>query len=132
MRSFVLATFFLLSALTWHGLAEESLPETRFSKWLEEKELGLFATALDKGGFYPIRAEGRLRNDKREFRIAFDRQPQGVRWWYCWFYNMDEDSYRRFREVRLGQGYAEIAHQEFVGEDGKPHHQVVWRKIEQP
>jgi len=114
------------------GSADETLPETRFCKWLEEKELGQFAGALDKAGFYPIRAEGRLHNDRREFRIAFDRHPQGVHWWYCWFFNMDETSYHEFREKRLAQGYTEIAHQEFVGEDGKPHHQVVWRKIEQP
>lgn len=132
MRLFFLAALFLSLALTGGARAEEPLPEARFSKWLGETELGDFATALGKGGFYPIRAEGRLRDNRREFRIAFDRQPQGVRWWYCWFYNMDEASYLKFREVRLGQGYTEIAHQEFVGEDGQPHHQVVWRKIEQP
>jgi hypothetical protein len=114
------------------SLAQAPLPEERFCQWLGEKELGQFADALGRGGFYPIHAEGRLHKGRREFRIAFDRHPQGVRWGYCWFFNMDEGSYRQWREKRLSQGYTEIAHQEFIGEDSQPHHQVVSRKIDRP
>jgi hypothetical protein len=132
MRSLLAGLFIVLSCART-GLAQaDALPEERFCKWLSEPALGQFADALGKAGFYPIRAEGRLRATKREFRIAFDRQPSGVHWWYCWYYNMDDDFYRTLHEKRLGQGYNEISHQEFTGEDGKLHHQVVWRKIQQP
>ena len=132
----VIILFVALTPFTPSGFAEappsiEYTPE-RYSKWLSEPDLGEFGKWFDKAGFWPLRVEGRLKDNKEQFRVIFERMPLSGQFGYYWWFNMEEDFYQARRAELAKTGFTEVSLQKFTTDNGETRYQAIWRKIEQP
>ncbi len=128
--------FLLLLAFTPAGFSEApssvDYPPERYSNWMSEPDLGQFGKWFDKAGFWPVRVEGRLKDNKEEFRVVFERQPLTGKRWYYWWFNMEEDFYRARHAELAEKGFVETSFQQFTTEKGEVRYQAIWRRIDPP
>jgi hypothetical protein len=101
------------------------LPRAGFEQWL--------GANLAKKPYYIKAAEGRLHDGVSEWRVEWTPSPEGVEWYWYWWYGSNGSEYlQHVQSLVGGPGFDQIWLQSFVDEHGIRKYQSIFLKIIHP
>ena len=93
---------------------------------LEQKEDG--KNFWDRGHWITA-VDGRWHKGAPEYRLRYSEVPEHRAYWWYWWFNQDQKSFRKHMHELADKGFTLVHYQEFERPTGEIRYQGVWHKL---